>query len=396
MTVSVSQLNKYVSFVLKEDSNIQNIKVRGEISNFVRNSNSGHCYFTLKDAGASVRAVMFNSYAHNLRFAVENGMSVVVSASASLYERDGAFQLYVTGIENDGSGNLLAQFEKLKEKLSSEGVFDEAHKRTLPKFPKRIGVVASKEGAALQDVINILSRRYPLGELAVIPAIVQGENAPQSVCRAIVTAHKINCDVLIIARGGGSFEDLNCFNDESLVGAVYACSMPVISAIGHETDFTLCDFAADLRAPTPSAAAELVSCDKDSISDSIYMLNCALEGAISKKLTAGSDRLKHLENMLALHSVEAKLQRGEKSLELLNMRLSEAMRRKFEDSENSFIKTFCLLENLNPMQVLTRGFAVVSDENGRIITSSDETCVGSRIDIRLSKGKISATVDLCE
>ena len=259
MTVSVTQLNKYVSFILKEDSNIRNIKVRGEISNFVRNSNSGHCYFTLKDANASVRAVMFNSYAYNLKFAIENGMKVVVSASASLYERDGAFQLYVTDIENDGTGNLLAQFEKLKAKLSAQGLFDDAHKRTLPQYPLKIGVIASAQGAALQDVINILSRRYPLCELVVIPATVQGESAPKSILNAIEQAHRIDCDVLILARGGGSFEDLNCFNDESVVRAVFDCKMPVISAIGHETDFTLCDFAADLRAPTPSAAAELVA-----------------------------------------------------------------------------------------------------------------------------------------
>lgn len=396
MTVSVSQLNKYVSFVLKEDSNIQNIKVRGEISNFVRNANSGHCYFTLKDLNASVRAVMFNSYAHNVKFNIENGMCVVVSANASLYERDGAFQLYVTDIESDGSGDLLANFEKLRQKLSQQGLFDEEKKRKLPELPQKIGVIASKQGAALQDVINILSRRYPLGELVVIPAAVQGENAPKSVCSAIETAHKIQCDVLIIARGGGSFEDLNCFNDETLVRAVADCKMPVISAIGHETDFTLCDFAADLRAPTPSAAAELAAQDKATLENSVYMLESALETAILRQFSAYGDKLKQLEATLALHSVQSQLQRLEKSLELIDIRLNEAMRRRLDNCENSFAKALCLLENLNPLQVLTRGFAVVCDENGKIISDAGNVNIGEKISIKLSKGTISATVDFCE
>lgn len=396
MTISVSQLNKYVSFILKEDSNIQNIRVRGEVSNFVRNTNSGHCYFTLKDANSAIKAVMFNSYAYKLNFRVENGMSVVVSASASLYERDGAFQLYVTDIESDGSGNLLLQYEKLKEKLSSEGIFDEAHKRLLPRFPAKIGVIASREGAALQDVINVLSRRYPLGELVVIPATVQGESAPESICKAIDNAHSTGCDVLILARGGGSFEDLNCFNDESVVRAVYDCAMPVISAIGHETDFTLCDFAADLRAPTPSAAAEIVAPDADTINDCIFMLNASLEAAMSKKLSDCSKRLEALQGLLASLSVDAKLQNGDKKLELLNMRLDEAMHRKTQECENLLLRMTCSLENLNPMQVLTRGYALVSDENGRIITSSENVRVGQRVDIRLSEGRIGAVVDLCE
>ncbi len=396
MTVSVSQLNKYVSFVLKEDSNIQNIKVRGEISNFVRNANSGHCYFTLKDANASVRAVMFNSYAYNLKVNIENGMSVVVSANAALYERDGAFQLYVTDIESEGNGDLLAMFEKLRTKLSQQGLFDEERKRKLPEFPQKIGVIASKQGAALQDVINILSRRYPLGELVVIPAAVQGQSAPKSVCKAIETAHEIQCDLLIIARGGGSFEDLNCFNDETLVKVVADCKMPVISAIGHETDFTLCDFAADLRAPTPSAAAELAAPDKEALGDGVYMLTSALETAILRRITAYNDKLTQLESTLAAYSVQSRLQRGEKSLELIDIRLKEAMRRRLDICENSYAKALCLLENLNPMQVLTRGFAVVCDENGKIISSASDVHIGSRINVKLFKGSISAIVDLCE
>lgn len=396
MTVSVTQLNKYVSFILKEDSNIRNIKVRGEISNFVRNSNSGHCYFTLKDANASVRAVMFNSYAYNLKFAIENGMKVVVSASASLYERDGAFQLYVTDIENDGTGNLLAQFEKLKEKLSEQGLFDDAHKRTLPQYPLKIGVIASEQGAALQDVINILSRRYPLCELVVIPATVQGESAPKSILNAIDQAHRINCDVLILARGGGSFEDLNCLNDESVVRTVFDCKMPVISAIGHETDFTLCDFAADLRAPTPSAAAELVAPDKDTIKDNISMLMAAIESRLSNKLSNCMQIIDKLDTSLAEHSVASRLQNGENSLKLLNVRLEEAIRRKKEYCDSALIKATCLLENLNPMQILSRGFSVVTDDSGKIIVSSDEVHTGQKINVRLSSGNLAATVDFVD
>ncbi len=396
MTVTVSQLNKYVSFLLSQDTNIKNITVAGEISNFVRNSSSGHCYFTLKDSKASVRAVMFNSYAYKLDFAVNNGMSVEVTGSASLYERDGNFQLYVTDIKRQGEGDLLIAFEKLKQKLAALGMFDESIKKPLPKYPRKIGVIASKTGAALQDVINILSRRYPLGELIVFPSSVQGENADISICNAIKQAQTAECDVLIIARGGGSFEDLNCFNSERLAYAIYDCDIPVISAIGHETDFTICDFVADLRAPTPSAAAELCAVDRESVEDCLFMLDVALGATVNRRISEYKMHIDMLESRLIRTSVNARIENNLKRCELLTLRLNEAIEKKIRSAENALLNNINALQNLNPLNVLKRGYAMVCNENGSVISNTQDLHDGERIDITFANGKIKAIVDLSE
>ncbi len=396
MTVTVSQLNKYVSFLLSQDTNIKNITVAGEISNFVRNSSSGHCYFTLKDSKASVRAVMFNSYAYKLDFAVNNGMSVEVTGSASLYERDGNYQLYVTDIKKQGEGDLLLAFEKLKQKLANLGMFDESIKKPLPKYPQRIGIIASKTGAALQDVINILSRRYPLGELIIFPSSVQGENADISICNAIKQAQNTKCDVLIIARGGGSFEDLNCFNSEKLAYAIYDCDIPVISAIGHETDFTICDFVADLRAPTPSAAAELCAADIESINDCLFMIDAALNTAVNRKISEYKMHIDILESRLIKTSVNAKIENSLKRCEILTLRLNEAIEKKMQSAENVLFNNINALQNLNPLNVLKRGYAMVSNEDGLVISNREDINDGERIDITFANGKVKAIVDLSE
>lgn len=396
MTVSVSQLNKYVSFLLSQDSKIKNIIVTGEISNFIRNSSSGHCYFTLKDSKSSVRAVMFNSHAYNLDFRPENGMSVDVTCSASIYERDGLFQLYVTDMKKQGEGDLLAQFEKLKQKLAALGMFDDDKKKIIPQYPQKIGVIASKTGAALQDVINILSRRYPLGEMIIFPSSVQGETADISICNAIKCAESEKCDVLIIARGGGSFEDLNCFNSERLALAVYECSIPVISAVGHETDFTICDFVADLRAPTPSAAAELCAIDKNTINDNIFMLDASLNAVMNRKISEYRMCIDSLDARLAKTSVTAKIENRLQRCEMLKIRLDEAMSKIVVSAENALFNSLNSLEKLNPLNVLKRGYAMVCDENGRIISDADDLVKGEKIDITLAKGKVKAIVDLSE
>ena len=255
--LSVSQLNRYVGFKLKEDRALQGILVRGEITNFTNHYRSGHLYFTLRDAESCVKALMFRSNAQRLRFTPREGMNVIAAATASLYERDGAFQLYVTDLQPDGAGTQALALEQLKKKLTAMGVFDAAAKRPLPAMPQKIGVITSDTGAALQDVKNVIGRRYPIGHLLVYPAQVQGDAAADSVCRAIAAAERDGCDVLIVGRGGGASETLEAFNTERVVMAIYHCAVPVVSAVGHETDWTLADAAADLRAPTPSAAAEL-------------------------------------------------------------------------------------------------------------------------------------------
>ena len=254
--ITVTQINRYIGSILKNDRNIQGIMVRGEISNYVKHFRSGHVYFTLKDSESAIKAVMFANSAARLKFAPEDGMAVIVSGSIGVYERDGAYQLYVNDIIPEGAGAQGAALEQLKRKLQKEGIFDTAHKRPIPAMPKKIGAVTSLSGAAVRDIINVLSRRYPLGEVYAVNALVQGEGAPESVCRGILRAEAAGCDVIIVGRGGGSSEDLSAFNTEKVAYAIYNCKVPVISAVGHETDFTIADLAADLRAPTPSAAAE--------------------------------------------------------------------------------------------------------------------------------------------
>ncbi len=242
--LTVSQLNRYVAFKLKEDKNLHRKLIRGEISNFTNHAKSGHFYFTLKDCESSVKAVMFRDMASRLPFMPKSGMKVIVSADVRVYERDGVYQLYVTDMQPDGAGALYLALEQLKERLALEGVFDESRKKTLPAMPKKIGIVTSTDAAALQDMLNILARRYPIAEVTVFPAAVQGENAPDSICKAVGYADKRGMDLLICGRGGGSFEDLSAFNTEAVARCIQGCSTPVISAVGHETDFTVADMAA--------------------------------------------------------------------------------------------------------------------------------------------------------
>ena len=256
--LTVSQINGYLKGLLDEDVQLKSIYIRGEISNFTNHLRTGHFYFTLKDARTSIKAVMFKWNASRLRFMPQNGMSVIIFGSVQLFERDGICQIICADMQPDGLGALYMAFEQLKERLGREGLFDPGHKKPLPQYPEKIAVVTAKTGAAIQDIIHILSRRWPLGELILCPALVQGEGAPASIVSALQLAETVSPDVIIVGRGGGSLEDLWAFNDERVARAVYACRVPVISAVGHETDYTICDLVADLRAPTPSAAAELV------------------------------------------------------------------------------------------------------------------------------------------
>ena len=260
LVLTVSQLNRYVKSRMDADENLYNVFLVGEISNFTNHYKTGHFYFSLKDEEAQIKAVMFRGNAAKVKFRVENGLRVIIRGRVSLYEAAGSYQVFVDDMQPDGTGALQLAFEQLKEKLQSEGLFAEAHKKPIPKYPERIGVITSETGAAIQDILNVLGRRYPLAEVILAPVLVQGEEAPNQLISAVDQFNRLNCaDVLIIGRGGGSAEDLWAFNDEGLARAVYRSNIPVISAVGHETDFTICDFVADLRAPTPSAAAELAA-----------------------------------------------------------------------------------------------------------------------------------------
>ena len=363
--LTVAQINRYIGFKIKEDRNLQGIMVKGEISNFTNHYRSGHLYFTLKDGEAAIKAVMFATAASRLKFRVEDGMSVIVSASVAVYERDGVYQLYVTDIQPDGAGAVFIAIEQLKEKLSKLGIFDTAHKRQLPLFPKKIGVVTSKSGAALRDIINVLSRRYPIGELYTVNALVQGENAPDSICRGILAAENAGCDVVIVGRGGGSIEDLNAFNTEKVAYAIYNCKVPVISAVGHETDFTIADLAADLRAPTPSAAAELAA--------------------------PSTEQLIGLNGRLLKFSPENRLKINEQKLTLLENRLRNAVLSKLNRCEAKLQEKMTALDGLSPVKVLARGYSLVYKED-KLINDASQAEKGDRISIRLGKGIINAEV----
>lgn len=389
--LTVSQLNRYISFKLKEDIKLRGILVRGEISGFTNHYKTGHFYFTLKDKDAAVKAVMFNSFASRLKFMPENGMSVTVSGSVQVFERDGVYQLYVTDIQPDGAGALFVAFEQLKDRLMKEGLFDEAHKKQLPVYPKKIGIVTSFGAAALQDMLNIISRRYPIAEVTVFGAAVQGDTAPESVSKALKYADCCGLDLIIVGRGGGSAEDLFCFNSEKIARAVYECETPVISAVGHETDTTIIDFVSDLRAPTPSAAAELAVPD-------ISVMRAALEGykgKLSEAFSGYVDRLyketdKRMK-LLSAHSPYAVLEKNEKILSLTEKRLAAASERCFGGYENRLARAAERLELVSPLKIMSKGYAIVYSENGKMIKSSADAGCG-RIKIRFSDGFVDAEI----
>ena len=292
MTVlSVSKLNFYLRALLEGDAPLQNLYVSGEISNFKRYPTSGHCYFTLRDEKAQLKCVLFAAQGAHLRFAPENGMRVICRGRVSVYERDGVYQLYVDDMQPQGAGALAVAFEQLKSRLAAAGLFDESHKQPIPKYPRRIGVATSAYGAAVADIKQITARRFPAAELVIAPTVVQGDGAPESIARSIEQLDKMGLDVLIVGRGGGSMEDLWAFNTETVINAVYTCKTPIISAVGHETDFTITDFVADMRAPTPSAAAELAVPDREEELRRIAQLESIATRALRSLLERENQRL---------------------------------------------------------------------------------------------------------
>ena len=389
--LTVSQINRYISFKIKEDRNLQGIMVKGEVSNFTNHYRTGHWYFTLKDGESAIKAVMFASAASRMKFEIEDGMAVIVSGSVSVFERDGAYQLYVNDIQPDGAGAAFIAIEQLKLKLSKQGLFDTAHKRELPVLPRKIGIVTSRSGAALQDVINILSRRYTIGELHIFNAIVQGESAPNSICKGILNAENAGCDVVIVGRGGGSNEDLSAFNTEKVAYAIYNCKAPVISAVGHETDFTIADLVADLRAPTPSAAAELAAPSILQLEERIIQLEKRAKIALKSSFESKSDMLLNLHNRLLKFSPENRLMINEEKLNSLQNRLDNATSRKISKCESELNSKIISLENLSPIKVLMRGYSLIYCDN-KLVSSAEQIQIDDEINVKLGKGSFQAVV----
>lgn len=392
MTVhSVSDVTRYIKGMFEGEAILSDLVIRGEVSNFKRYP-SGHCYFTLKDAGASMKCVMFNGYARSLRFTPENGMQVIAGGSVSVYERDGAYQLYVNALTPEGAGALALAFEQLKEKLHAEGLFDEAHKRPLPRFPRRIGIVTSSAGAVLRDIHKVAKRRWPSVQLILCPVLVQGTEAAGQIAAAIrFFNEKYPVDVLIVGRGGGSAEDLWAFNEEPVVRAIYASRIPVISAVGHETDTTLADFVSDRRAATPSQAAEFAVPDADELRQYADGLLLRLHAGRTRQMEQRSMRLRTLldrpwyRNPKLLLAVP--MQRTDRALE----RLHHAAKDGRTNARHRLELVLKRLELLNPVQILYRGFSVV-EKDGKTVTRSKELAADDLLTITFADGKVSAVV----
>ena len=389
--LTVTQINKYLSFRIKDDKNIQGIMVKGEISNFTDHYRSGHLYFTLKDKESSIRAVMFASAASRLKFRPEDGMAVIVSGSIAVFEREGVYQLYVNDIQPDGLGAASLALEQLKQKLAKEGIFDTAHKRPLPVMPKKIGAVTSLSGAAVRDTINVLTRRYPIGGLYVVNALVQGETAPDSICRGILKAEQAGCDVIIVGRGGGSSEDLRAFNTEKVAYAIYNCKVPVISAVGHETDTTIADLAADMRAPTPSAAAELAAPSMEQLTEKINILERRIKTAANMLLDKASDRYMQLYTRLSAYSPENRLRLNKERLEGLEKRSELAIKRYISRLDSQLNEKLIRLDSLSPVKVLSRGYSLVY-KGESLINDADKLKNGDIIKIRFGSGEAEAEI----
>lgn len=393
-TFSVTQINEYVKMTLESNPVLSDVWLRGEISNFKSNYSSGHMYFSLKDESSSIRAVMFRGYSARLRFRPESGMKVVVHGKISTYTVSGDYQIIVDGMEPEGAGSLAIAFEQLKKRLGDEGLFDQSRKRALPAFPKSVGVITSASGAALHDIINVSGRRSPATRIVIYPAFVQGELAPRSLAGGIKFFNeKHPVDLIIIGRGGGSAEDLWCFNDEALARVIAASEIPVISAVGHETDFTICDFVSDMRAPTPSAAAELAFPDTRETRAKISHLRHKADTVISRRVYMLESRLDALKKSAELHSPVRVL--DGKSAELLRLRekLDVLGKGKVDLADNRFRMLCARLEGVNPLSVLSHGYAMVQGEDGRIVSSVGDVKVGERVEIGLRDGKIIAAVE---
>ena len=413
-TFTVSGITSYISDILKNDSNLANIQIKGEISNY-KTYPSGHSYFTLKDEDSQIPAVFFKFNKQRfLDFKPENGMKVIIKGKIEVYKRDGKYQLYVTKMKKDGIGELYARFEKLKTDLDKEGLFDDAHKKEIPKYPKRIGVVTAKTGAAIRDIITTIKRRYPICEIYVFSSLVQGEKAAPEIVRQIKHAQKYDIDTLIVGRGGGSIEDLWPFNEEIVAREIYACRIPVISAVGHEIDFTIADFVADKRAATPTAAAELAVPNMRELQNNIDQLSNRITKSIENKLFENRTKIKNISQKNVLKNPESiyeikgmHLDNLISKLEFSSKNIISQNRNKLFKIENSivlkkpeeilkhkreaYMKNFNKIEVLNPLLTLKRGYSITK-KNNKVISSAKDVESGDEIDIEFDDGTVNTKV----
>ena len=388
---TVNELNNYVKNVLDNDENLKYVYVTGEISNFKAHY-SGHMYMTIKDETASVKAVMFAGNASKLRFMPENGMKILALGTVSLFPRDGSYQLYISTMQPDGAGALSIAFEQLKKKLESEGLFSPLHKKRLPLFPRRVGVITSSTGAAIQDIFNVLGRRYPVAEVVVRSAKVQGEGAAQDISAAIREFNEQNgADVLIVGRGGGSVEDLWAFNEEVVARAVFNSKIPVISAVGHETDYTICDFVADLRAPTPSAAAEIAVPDIFELKSDLQSYQAHIFNLTKNVIVNEKARLEAIQKSSALKDPALKIQDNKRELLYISEKLFDITQNTLQGERLKLSSLTGKLDALSPLGVIARGYALV-DKNDSVVSSVKNLKEGDSVAVRLADGSFNATV----
>lgn len=391
--LTVTQINEYIRDSMDRDPLLTAVAVKGEISNY-KLYPSGHHYFTLKDEGGALRCVMFKGNALRLRFRPENGMKIIAMGKISVFPRDGAYQLYCTAMAMDGIGDLHAAFEQLKKKLAAQGLFDPAHKQPLPKYPGTIGIITSAAGAAVHDMLRILRKRYPLTKVRLLPVRVQGAEAPGEIAAAIGYANHFElADLLIVGRGGGSIEDLWAFNDEQVAYAIYNSKIPVISAVGHEPDVTISDYVADLRAATPSNAAELAVPDQDALRQTLDSMSAAMAGSLQRQLKAARKHYEMLSRSPALRSPVNYLNQRRQSLDLMRNRLIAAQSQNIQKKKQRYIMAVSKLDAMSPLKVLTRGYAMVQNEEKNVVRSVSQVNPGEMLTVSVSDGVIRASVE---
>lgn len=391
--LTVSQINTYLKSIIDGDYNLKNIYVSGEISNFTNHYRTGHFYFTLKDERAAIKAVMFKSAAERVRFQIENGMHVIIRGNISVFERDGVYQLYAEDIAPDGLGALNLAYEQLKKKLFSLGMFDEEHKKPLPRFPETVGVITSPTGAAIRDIMNVLGRRYPYAKIILEPVQVQGDNAAPQICAAI---NKFNnrhaADVIIVGRGGGSIQDLWAFNEEEVAYAIFESEIPIISAVGHETDYTIADFVSDLRAPTPSAAAELAVPDYRELLYTLDKILDSMRDALEKQISGYELELLSDEKILENFSPQRKIELLLSNTEYYKQKIDSILKVMFEKYQAVLQSQSVKLEYASPLKIIARGYSIATDEQGNTVESVKQVQSGDLIKLRVNDGYINSIV----
>lgn len=390
--LSITQINEYIQRKLDSDSLLSGVAVKGEISNY-KVYPSGHHYFTLKDEGAALKCVMFKGSAVRLRFRPENGMKVIAMGRITVYPRDGAYQLYCTAMAMDGIGDLHAAFEQLKTKLGTMGLFEQSHKKPIPRYPGTVGIVTSGAGAAVHDILRILKKRYPLTRVVLLPVRVQGVEAPGEIAAAIRYANHYNlADVLIVGRGGGSIEDLWAFNEEQVAYAIYESRIPVISAVGHEPDVTISDYVADLRAATPSNAAELAVADQSALRQTLDSMSATMASSLTRQLNASRKHLQMLSGSKTLKSPDAYIQQRREALSALTNRMTSAQSQYLSQVRQGYVGLTAKLDAMSPLKVLSRGYAMTQTESGSLLRSVEHVDIGDSIIVKLNDGVLTTTV----